>query len=68
MEPTTTTILLIILGAVSFILITILIVIGFQIWKLVRTFQKVANLFSDEASHIQKIIEKTRNKIHKILE
>ncbi len=68
MEPTTTTILLIILGIVSFILITILVVIGFQIWKLVRTLQKVANLFSDETSHIQKIIEKTRNKIHKILE
>lgn len=64
----TTTILLIILGSVSGILILLLIVIGLQIWKLIHTLQKVANLFSDEASHIQKIIEKTRNKIHKILE
>jgi hypothetical protein len=64
----TTTILLIILGSVSGILILLLITIGFQIWKLIRTLQRVASLFSNEADHMQKIISKVRNKVHKILE
>lgn len=64
----TTTILLIILGSVSGILILLLITIGFQIWKLIRTLQKVANLFANEADHMQKIISKVRNKVHSILE
>lgn len=64
----TTTILLIILGSVSGILILLLITIGFQIWKLIRTLQRVASLFSDEADHMQKIINKVRTKVHDILE
>lgn len=68
MEPTTTTILLIILGAVSFILIAILVIIGLQIWKLVRTLQHIATVFSDEADHAKNIVKKVRTKIHSILE
>ncbi len=67
MEPTTTTILLIILGAVSFILIAILVIIGLQIWKLVRTLQHIATIFSDEADHAKNIVKKVRTKIHSIL-
>lgn len=68
MEPITTNILLIILGSVSAVLIILLIIIGFQIWKLIRTLQRVANLFANEADHMQKIIGKVRSKIHSILE
>ena len=64
----TTTILLIILGSVSGILILLLITIGFQVWKLMRTLQRVASLFSNEAKKKKKIISKVRNKVHKILE
>lgn len=67
MEPTTTTILLIVLGAVSFILIVILVIIGFQIWKLIRTLQHIATIFSDEADHAKNIVKKVRTKIHSIL-
>lgn len=67
MEPITTNVLLIILGSVSGVLILLLIIIGFQISKLLRTLQKVASLFGDEADHMQKIIKKVRTKIHNIL-
>ncbi len=66
MEPTTTT-LLIILGSVSFVLIIILVVIGFQIWKLIKTLQRIASVFADEADHAKNIIGKVRKKIHSIL-
>jgi hypothetical protein len=68
MEPITTNVLLIILGSVSGVLILLLIIIGFQISKLLQTLQKVASLFGDEADHMQKIISKVRAKIHKILD
>lgn len=68
MEPTTTTILLIILGSVSLILIIILLAIGVQIWKLIRTLQHIASIFSDEADHAKNIVKKVRTKIHSILE
>lgn len=67
MEPTTTT-LLIILGSVSFVLIIILVVIGFQIWRLIRTLQRIASVFADETDHAKNIIRKVRKKIHSILE
>ena len=64
----TTTILLIILGSVSGILILLLITIGFKVLKLRRTMQSVASILTNEADNIQKIISKVRNKVHKILE
>ncbi len=63
----TTTILLIILGSVSGILILLLITLGFQIWKLIRTLQHIASIFSDEADHAKNIVKKVRTKIHSIL-
>lgn len=66
MEPTTT-ILLIILGIVSFSLIIMVIIIGFQIWKLIKTLQHIASVFSDEADHAKNIVKKVRTKVHSIL-
>ncbi len=63
----TTTILLIILGSVSFFLIIIFIIIGLQIWKLIKTFQHIANIFSDETDHIKIIAKAVRTKVHSIL-
>ena len=63
----TTTILLIILGSVSGILILLLITLGFQIWKLIRTLQHIASILSDEADHAKNIVKKVRTKIHSIL-
>ena len=65
---TTTTILLIILGSVSGILIILLVTIGIQVWRLLNTLQKIASLFGDEADHMHKIIKKVRTKVHAILE
>lgn len=62
-----TTILLIILGSLSGILILLLITIGYQIWKLFKTLQRIANIFSDEADHAKNIVRKVRTKIHSIL-
>lgn len=67
MEPTTTNILLIILGSVSGVLIIVSIIIGIQISRLLRSLNKIASLFSDEADHMHKIIKKVRTKIHSMV-
>ncbi len=62
-----TFILLIILGSVSGILILLLLIVGLQIWKLFKTVQHIANVFSDEAEHVKNIAKKVRMKIHSAL-
>ncbi len=67
METMTTT-LLIILGSVSGVLILILIILGIQIWRLIHTLQKIANVFADETDHVRNIFRKARAKVSSMME
>ncbi len=65
MEPTTTNILLIMLGAVSGIVIIILIVIGIQVARLLSAIHRITSVFADEADHVRHVGRKIREKFRK---
>lgn len=65
---TTTIILLIILGLVSFALIAVILFIGIKIWMILKKIESVISFFSDETNQVRSIIKKVRTKIHNIIE
>ncbi len=65
---TTTIILLIILGSVSFALIALFLFIGIKIWTILKKIENVISFFSEETSQVRSIIKKVRAKIHNIIE
>lgn len=65
---TTTIILLIILGSVSFVLIAVVLFIGIKIWMILKKIESVISFFSDETDQVRGIIKKIRTKIHNIIE
>lgn len=65
---TTTIILLIILGSVSFALIAVILFIGIKIWMILKKIESVISFFSDETDQVRGIIKKVRTKIHNIIE
>ena len=63
MEPTTTNILLIILGSVSGLLILIIILLGIKMWRLLNTIHRITSVFADEADHIKSVLKYVRKKV-----
>ncbi len=68
MTPTTTNILLIILGSVSGIMILVMISLGIKFWRLMNSVHKVTRLFGDEADALRKLLKKIREGILNSLE
>lgn len=68
MEPTTTNILLIILGSVSGLTIIILIALGIKLWRMMNSIHKITRLFGDEADAVRKILKKVREGIISAIE
>jgi uncharacterized protein YoxC len=65
---TTTIILLIILGSVSFALIAVILFIGIKVWTILKKIESALSFFSDETSNIRSVMKKIRNKITNIVE
>ncbi len=65
---TTTIILLVILGMVSFALIAVILFIGIKIWSILTKIEHMTRFFSDETDQIKSILKKVRTKIHTIIE